>query len=259
MSIRENPVDEAKRLVFLAGERGITLRLLGGIAFGLRCPSASHTGLSRRYADIDVMAHKNQSKELTQLITKLGYATRAVFNAMQGGKRLIFNDLAHQRRIDIFLDHFEMCHRFDFSGRLEMDDMTLSLADLLATKLQIVQMNEKDLKDILCTLLDYNVVREDSKNAINGAYIAKLCSDDWGIFKTFSVNLEGLLSGTNSFELGENQRNLVLSRTGELRKLIDEAPKTLRWKIRAKIGEKMRWYELPEADTQVVDSRISRS
>src|ERR1700674_5352687 len=240
----------------IAVERKVTLRLFGGVAFYFRSPSATHRSLSRKYVDIDFMGHAKQSKEIKQLFVELGYVPRDRFNAMQGYRRLIFNDIEHQRRVDIFLDVFEMCHKFNFKDRLDVDQYTISLADMLATKLQIVEINQKDLKDVVSMFIDHDVGTGEAPEAINGAYLAKLCSDDWGIYKTFMVNLDRIVSMINDFELEDSEKKLVSDRVTSLKKMIEDAPKSFRWKMRARVGEKVQWYELPEADKEVVDSRI---
>jgi hypothetical protein len=249
-----DPVEETKRIIETAREGKITLRLFGGVSFFYRCPSATHRSLKRNYVDIDFMAHEKQSRPIKDLFGKLGYVPRDRFNAMQGHRRLIFNDMENQRRVDIFLDVFEMCHKFNLKERLEIDQYTIPLADMLATKLQIVEMNEKDLKDILCVLTDYDVGEKDSE-MINGSYLAKLSGDDWGIYKTFTMNLDKLLGTVAEKDLDQSQKDMVTARIGRLRKMIEDSPKSLRWKMRARLGESVQWYELPEADKEVVDSR----
>jgi len=256
MPILESPTDEAKRIIEVAQQKKITLRLFGGVSFFFRCPSAKHRALQRNYVDIDFMGHAKQSKEIKQLFEELGYVPRDRFNAMQGYRRLIFNDIEHQRRVDIFLDVFEMCHKFNFKDRLEVDRYTISLADMLATKLQIVEINQKDLKDVVSMFVDHDVADGDVAEAINGAYLAKLCADDWGIYKTFTVNLDRILGTMGDFELEDAPKALVTERVTKLRKMIEDAPKSFKWKMRARVGEKVQWYELPEADKEVVDSRI---
>lgn len=256
MSILEGPTDEAKRIIEVAQQKKITLRLFGGVSFFFRCPSAKHRSLQRNYVDVDFMGHAKQSREIKQLFEELGYTPRERFNAMQGYRRLIFNDIEHQRRVDIFLDVFEMCHKFNFKDRLDLDQYTIPLADMLVTKLQIVEINDKDLKDILSMFVDHDIGSDDSPEVINGAYIAKLGSDDWGVYKTFSMNLDRLISTINDYGLEEDQKRLVLERASRLRKAIEDTPKSMRWRMRARVGERVQWYELPEADKEVVDSRI---
>jgi hypothetical protein len=256
MPILESPTDEAKRIIEVAQQKKIILRLFGGVSFYFRCPSAKHRSLQRNYVDVDFMGHAKQSKEIKQLFDELGYVPRDRFNAMQGYRRLIFNDIEHQRRVDIFLDVFEMCHKFNFKDRLEIDQYTISLADMLATKLQIVEINQKDLKDVVSMFIDHDIGTSDAPEVINGTYLAKLCSDDWGIYKTFTMNLDRLLGMVNDFGLEDGEKKLVTDRVTLLKKMIEDAPKSFRWKMRARVGEKVQWYELPEADKEVVDSRI---
>jgi hypothetical protein len=256
MSILESPTDEAKRIIEVAQQRKITLRLFGGVSFYFRCPSAKHRSLQRNYVDIDFMGHSKQSKDIKQLFTDLGYAPRDRFNAMQGYRRLIFNDIGHQRRVDIFLDVFEMCHKFNFKDRLEIDQYTISLADMLATKLQIVEINQKDLKDIVSMFVDHDVGTGDAPEVINGAYLAKLCGSEWGVYKTFGMNLDRVLGVINEIGLEDDEKKIATERVIRLKKMIEDAPKSMGWKMRARMGERVQWYELPEADKEVVDSRV---
>jgi hypothetical protein len=255
MAPLEDPVEEARRVLQVAEQKKITLRLFGGVAFFFRSPSAAHRSLSRAYVDIDFMGHAKQSKEIKGLFVELGYVPRDRFNAMQGYRRLIFNDLEHQRRIDIFLDVFEMCHKFNFKDRLELDGQTIPISDLLITKLQIVEINEKDIKDILGVFVDYEITPGSS--GIEGSYLAKLTSDDWGIYKTFMTNLDKILVAKDSMGLEDAQKEKITARVGQLRKMIEDAPKSFKWKMRARVGDKVQWYELPEADREVVDSSVS--
>jgi hypothetical protein len=256
LPILESPTDEAKRIIEVAQQKKITLKLFGGVSFFFRCPSAKHRALQRNYVDIDFMGHAKQSKEIKQLFEDLGYVPRDRFNAMQGYRRLIFNDIEHQRRVDIFLDVFEMCHKFNFKDRLDVDPLTISLADMLTTKLQIVEINQKDLKDLGSMFMDHDVGNNDTSEMINGAYLAKLCADDWGIHKTFVMNLDRLVTTMDEYGLAEGERKVVDERAMKLKKMIEDAPKSFKWKRRARVGEKVQWYELPEADKEVVDSRV---
>ena len=249
-------VQEAQRIIEEAEKKGITLRLFGGMAVRFRCPSATHRALQRKYADIDVMGLSKQSKEIKKLFIDLGYTPRQIFNAMQGNRRLIFNDIEQERRVDIFLDVFEMCHRFDFKNRLSLDKPTIPLADLLATKLQVVEITDREYRDIIALIHDHEISDKDVPDAINGAYLAKMCGDDWGIYKTFTITLGNILSALGDFELSPPDRELVRKRIEDLQSRIESSPKSMGWKMRSRIGEKKQWYELPERDKEVVDSRI---
>lgn len=242
--------DEARRLVDEATERKIVVRLLGGLAVAVRCPSARIDPIKRNYADIDLIGHERQSRAITDMLVGMGYRPRARFNALNGRNRLIFNDLANDRRVDIFLDTFEMSHRFNLSKRLEVDRVTLPLADLLATKLQVYQVTEKDLRDMTALFLDHDIGPTDGET-INGPYLARICGGDWGIYKTFTTNLSRLET-TEGFGLRSSQVSMVKLRAKMLREMIEAEPKTSGWKLRARVGDKVRWYELPEPDQPVV-------
>ena len=201
------------------------------MAVNFRCPSASKPPLSRRYVDVDVVGHKKETGKINKLFAELGYKPRARFNALHGS-RLIFNDLKNQRRIDIFLDVFEMCHKFNFKDRLGLEAKTLPLSDLLSTKLQIVEMNEKDIKDICALFMDHEVAQGRAEDRIDAAYIAKICADDWGIYKTFTINLSKLPQHLGLMGLDETQRKTVTDRAEALRSAIEAAPKSIGWKMR---------------------------
>jgi len=154
----------------------------------------------------------------------------------------------------VFLDVFEMCHKFDFKNRMNLEAKTIPMSDLLSTKLQIVEINEKDMKDILAILLDHDLSAEEIFDRVNGKYIAKLCAEDWGIYKTFTVNLAKVPEFASRIGLEEASRKRAIERAAALSKTIEETPKSMGWKMRAAVGERKRWYELPEADKEVVDS-----
>ncbi len=245
--------DETTRVLEEAKRRNLTLKLIGGMAIYNRCESAKKPALARRYVDIDVMGHSKQSKGIRGMFVDLGYAPRSIFNAMQGDRRLVFNDADHSRRVDIFLDIFEMCHKFDMKDRLDLDGVTIPPADMLLTKLQVVEINDKDLKDLTCILLDHEIGNSDG-DQINGPYIAGLCANDWGIYRTLTGNLDRLSSFIPGVMNGSD-KDVAGSRITKLRTMIEGAPKSLKWKMRARVGERAVWYILPEADKEIVDSQ----
>jgi hypothetical protein len=249
----EDIYQETKRILALAEERKIVLRLVGGMAIRFHCSSAEKPPLTRRYVDVDLVGHAKQSKLIKKLFADLGYTSRDRFNAMHGDTRLIFNDMEHERRVDIFLDVFKMCHVFNFKDRLEIEPHTLSLADLVATKLQVVQMTEREYKDLMCLLLDHSVGSKDEPEVINVAYLAELTSGDWGIYMTFRQTIHNLLAALDAYGLTTEQEQLIKSRAQQILATIEAAPKSISWKLRARVGEKVPWYELPEPDKEVIN------
>jgi hypothetical protein len=221
------------------------------VAIAIRCPSAGRENMKRNYVDLDLVGREKQSAAIAKFFTEMEYEPRKRFNAMMGRKRLIFNDLINQRRVDIFLDVFEMSHKFDFTKRIEIEPLTLPLADLLATKLQVFEANDKDFRDMATLFLDHDVGSRDGEE-INGAYLAKLCAGDWGIWKTFTMNLSKIRDTLGNFGLSSSELDAVRNRIDKLSKMIDQEPKGFSWKMRARVGERVPWYELPEADKPVV-------
>jgi hypothetical protein len=241
--------DEAKRILDEARHRGIILRLFGGVAVKYHCPSATHRSLQRSYPDLDFFGRGKQGREIRKLFTDLGYEPNQRFNALHGVARLIFEDEKNQRVVDIFLDVFKMCHTLHLGDRLILDDYTIPISDLLLTKLQVVETNEKDIRDLIAILSDHGVVDHPSagdKEVIDAGYISSLCADEWGLGKTISLTLKKVLTFLPKYELEPEIRNILDKRVNDLLHSIEIVPKSFKWKLRDKVGEKKRWYDLPE-------------
>ena len=251
--------DEAKRVLDEAKERGIILRLFGGVAVKYHCPSATHRSLQRSYPDLDFFGRGKQGREVRKLFTDLGYEPNQRFNALHGATRLIYEDGKSQRVVDIFLDVFRMCHTLHLGDRLTLDDYTIPISDLLLTKLQVVETNEKDIQDLIAILKDHDVVeRIDSgdREVIDTGYISTLCANDWGLCKTISLTLKKLLTFLPKYGLELEAKQVLEARIDKLLHAIETVPKSLKWKLRDKVGERKRWYDLPEVPirTQSVSS-----
>lgn len=241
--------DEAQRVLDEAKKRGLTLRLFGGVAVKYHCPSASHRALQRSYPDLDFFGTGKQGRPIRKLFTDLGYQPNQRFNALHGDTRLIFDDPVNQRTADIFLDVFKMCHTLHIGKRLELDDYTIPISDLLLTKLQVVEINEKDVRDLIAILQDHEVFRNISpgeREKIDADYISSLCAEEWGLCTTITLTLKKIPGFFPKYELTEQEMSIVTERIGALLEAIDSAPKGLKWRLRAKVGEKKRWYDLPE-------------
>lgn len=238
-------VKECERILEAASRNGVVLRLIGGLAIKYHCPSASHRSLAREYPDIDFFGLKEHSKMIKKLFMDLEYDPADLFNALHGGERLLFFG-KDGRRVDVFLDIFRMCHKFDFRERLRIDNRTISLEDLLMTKLQVIELNEKDVKDIICILRDHDVGDFSGGEVINIQRIAELCSHNWGLYTTTTENLQRILSAVDEYQITSNEKETVRLRINKLLNQIEKQPKSARWKLRSKIGKKKCWYQLPE-------------
>jgi hypothetical protein len=227
--------------VLAAAEREhVTLRLLGGVAVRLRSRSLPHA-LTREYKDLDFATTKKASGDAQKLLRRLGYEPHVGFNAMNSRERLLFFDEPNARQVDVFVGSFRMCHEIPLEKRLAVDAHTVPLAELLLTKLQIIELNEKDVRDAVALLLEHEVGDDDS--GLNSTRVAALCADDWGLWRTITRNLESVQQHLGGYDV---DRETVSTRLARLQERIEEAPKSRSWRLRGKVGERKRWYELPE-------------
>jgi Uncharacterised nucleotidyltransferase len=239
---QRDAVAEARRVLAAAEAVGAPLRVLGGVAIAL---SLRHEPLlPRTYNDIDFMTARAAGPQTVKLFEELGYEGDRQFNGLNGHRRLLFYDTANERRVDVFVGRFEMCHTWPLERRLDVVPETLPLADLLLTKLQIYAVNEKDQRDVVNLVHGHKLTDDDT--GMNIAYIAERCAADWGLWRTATANLERARTALPRFRLATPAEELVTSRLDDIRKRIDAEPKTTKWKLRARVGERVQWYEEPE-------------
>jgi hypothetical protein len=237
---------QARRLIDLAGEQGLVLRLIGGLAIQLLTPELPPR--TRSGQDLDFGSVRSSRKGLTSLLEQQGFVGDRNFNALYGDKQLYFTHSETGLAIDVMVDRIHMCHTVDFADRAAALPYTLSPTDLLLSKLQIVELNAKDLDDILRLLVHFPVAEGDAAKAIDLGVIGALAGDDWGWFKTISLNLDRIEA-----TLADGRPDTIAG--GELdpaaavqaiRATLEAASKSRRWKLRARVGERKRWYDLPE-------------
>jgi hypothetical protein len=239
-------LDEARRLIDLARERDIVLRLLGGLAIRLLTPDLPPR--TRVGQDLDFGSVKSSRKPLTELLAAEGYVADRNFNALYGDKQLYFTHGEHGHAVDVMIDRLHMCHTVAFAQRATVLPYTLSPVDLLLSKLQIIELNEKDLDDCLRLLVSFDLAESGEPDTIDLGVIAALAGDDWGWWKTMGLNLErirarvadGVPVTVAGGRLDPGAAIATLTRT------LAETPKSRRWKLRDRIGERKRWYEIPE-------------
>ena len=244
MPIAVDVTEEAGRLIAAGGTRGITARLLGGMAIKMHSPSAGHRALERSYPDIDLVVPSKNGRDVEPFLLGEGYTANRTFNTLSGAKRQLYYDLPNNRQIDVFVGSFEMCHKLPIADRLAVEPLTLPLAELFLTKAQIVALNRKDVLDLTALLLDHEVGPGDAET-INSSVVADLCAKDWGLYTTVTLNMQKLtdIQAQGGVELDEAQQELVAKRLMALKDAIDAAPKGISWKMRARVGTRVRWYE----------------
>jgi Uncharacterised nucleotidyltransferase len=236
---------EALHVVEAAHAEGFPVRILGGVAIGILARKSLPERLRRNYADIDLAIRRDDGGRARSMLTAAGYEADRGFNGLHGSRRLLFYDAVNGRRMDVFVGVFKMCHELDLADRLEVVPNTLSPADLLLTKLQIVEINPKDLTDAVTLLHVCEIGDRPQMNTIDLPRLEHVTGADWGWYTTIIDNLERISSGAAEL-LTESDGEIVRSRVREIRQAIDSAPKSLGWKVRARVGRRMQWYELPE-------------
>jgi hypothetical protein len=240
MSDQPEIVHEMNRLIEAAHASKINLRLIGGLAVHVH---SSDKRLRREYPDIDFVVEKRERRRLQPFFESLGYLPDKQFNLLNGSRRQIFYDRQNGRRIDVFVGDFEMCHKLPMENRLQLDPLTVPLAELLLSKTQIVELNRKDALDIISLLLHNEIGRDDDKK-INLHRIVRLCLRYWGLYQTTSINLKRVENMLLEEDLGltEDERQLALRRVRRIQRTLKAASKNLFWHIRNQVGTRIRWY-----------------
>jgi hypothetical protein len=238
---------EARRLVAAAAGAGVAMRLIGGLAVRVHCPGHPFSG-ERDYRDVDFVT-ASRLLDVARVFEDRSYEPFTRFNALHGHSRAIFYGPGDGLKADVFLGRFTMCHELPLFERLDVDPLTVPLAELLLTKLQIVRMNAKDVLDVGALLAEHPVGDGDAET-IHGDRIALICSRDWGLYHTVDLSLQRLLAELG--RLPERDAPTVRERVCELQRRIEAHEKTRRWRLRARVGERVQWYEDPD---EVVDAR----
>ncbi len=242
-------VVEMNRLIDAANAKNIQLRAIGGLAVQSHNKSG-HPIFIREYPDLDFVVAKKQRREFEVFMEDVGYLADKQFNLLNGSRRQIYFDNKTGMRIDIFVGDFEMCHKIPLEERLHADPVTIPLAELFLSKAQIVELNRKDALDITSILLN-NEMGDDDLEKVNLQVLIQLCSQDWGLYKTTSINLQRVedLVSKEDLTLTKDEQALVINRIHEIQRTFEKMSKSLAWQIRDRVGTSVRWYiEVEEVD-----------
>jgi hypothetical protein len=236
---------EGARLVEAAAAKAISIRLMGGTAVWLTSPTVRQEPYARPYRDMDLAVGSQHQRALTPFLAEQGYVPEKLFNALHGARRLNFGRPDGRWTIDVVIDELDMSHRIDLRGRLSGPGATLDLADLLLTKLQIFEINRKDLGDVVCLLADHTITERAEPEGIDRSRILSLTGADWGLCHTVTRNL-GQVAEQARAEPPQGARFDAAEQAESLVAAIAAAPKSIAWRARAIVGESVRWYETPE-------------
>jgi hypothetical protein len=231
-------------LMARADRHQVTMRVIGSLAFRHRCPDYKHVEYEngRYLTDIDFVAYSRDIAGTQDMFQEMGWEENMSVLRLFGDKRRIFYHPDLPLHSDVFLDKLRFCHEIDFRRRLELDSPTIPLVDLLLEKLQIVEINRKDLIDVVVLLSQYPVGEDPrATDSIDGSRLASLTGRDWGWWRTATMNLRKTRDFAGDFVTGE-QADKVRKRLEELDRLVEERPKSLGWKLRSLVGDRMKWY-----------------
>ena len=261
-------LEQGRKIIDEATKAKIPLRLIGGVA--IRVHSSEHADFAKRlgrlgpneqeYTDLDFMSYMKFRDNVRKLFESVGYRKRRTTLSSAATQRQIYFHPDGWFYADVFFDKLLAAnHPLDFRGRLELDSPTISLADLLLEKLQIVSFSEKDLKDTLLLLRAHSLGEGQTPETIDMRYVASLLAKDWGFWYTVTTNLNGLRKAVSEMaELNETEKSDITSKISTLLERIENEPKTTGWKIRSTIGAKKRWYEPVETSQTVGEFGIWR-
>lgn len=255
----------AEQLINEAEVEGLVLRTMGALAMLMRVRNSPiclqlYTQIGRieegslQLTDIDFVGYKKQRTKIESFLRSRGFEPDYYVNAMFGEQRMIFHHPNRLFSIDIFLSPLKFSHMVDLGtqpgrGRIELIKYTLAPADLLLLKLQIHDINRKDLADATI-LLSCHEVSEGSEEGINMQRVIEVLCDDWGFYYDAMSNLGKVKLFVQELDAKLPQFHELLERAINNVNLIEEAvekaPKTKNWLRRSKIGTRKRWYETVE-------------
>ncbi|MGH3731384.1 MAG: hypothetical protein ACRDTU_21965, partial [Micromonosporaceae bacterium] len=224
---------------------GITVRLLGGAAVALSAGAPLPEPLRRTYKDLDYVVVRRDARRWADLVEAHGYRADRGFNSLHGAHRLLHVDTSNARQLDTFVATFAMCHSIDLEKRLPADSATLAPEDLLLTKLQIFEVNDKDLVDAAALLLSHPV-SDDGSPRIDRGRLVDVVGSDWGWHTTISDNIAKVAQRVPTLGLTDDESQVVSDRITAVADILASCPKTLRWRARAALGRRVPWYDLPE-------------
>jgi hypothetical protein len=235
---------EVERILDAAARARLILRLAGSLAVQRRCPRyGSLARKDRIYRDIDFAGYRREARDIRTLLIGLDYAEDREVFVVTEGRRAIFENAGNGLHVDVFYDRLDFCHVISLNQRLEVDSSTLPLAELLLAKMQIVKINEKDLIDTIVLLLEHPLGDADAE-MVNMGRIAKLCAEDWGLWRTTTMNFEKVrrLADASPW-LNESEKARIAAQVDTLLARLAAEPKPLAWRLRARVGDRVKWYK----------------
>jgi hypothetical protein len=247
MSMPAGAFAAAVQTVEAANREEVPLKLLGGQA--VRYLTPDFPPRQRDDQDMDFASVSKAKRAVMALLGGLGFEGDRRFNTMHGHKQMYFRSPVDGATADVIMDRLQMCHVLEFGDRIDRLPFTLDVTDLLLSKLQVVEQNEKDVQDIVYLLAAHEVREGDEPGTVGLARFAKVLAEDWGWWRTATGNLDRvveLVRGDLARLVPRGAGCDPVEQAVVLRDHAQSMPKTLKWKLRARLGERVQWYEVPE-------------
>lgn len=240
---REKFENELKTILNACKNENVLIRVLGSMAFHIHCHTYEYlqTTKGRVYSNIDVGSYSVHGRHIRDIMTKLGYTENREVFVLSGAEHAVF--YKQDLRVDVYYEKLDFCHTINLRDRLEYDSPTIPLAELLLQKMQNISIDEKDLIDTIMLLLEHPLGEIDGE-IINIKLIAHLCANEWGLWRTTTINLRKVIQFAESYtELTPEQKHKVESQVNELISRLNSEPKSLPWKVRDQMGDRVKWYK----------------
>ena len=243
---RTDRISESLRIINEGKKHGVILRMIGGLAVRAQCEDLEFC--EREYGDIDLVALGKEITQIRETFALLGYVEDISVALSTDRTRLLFRRSDSQNHVDIFLDKLRMEHTIDLRERLQIEELTISVSDILLTKLIVYVTNEKDYRDIFTIIKDKDFGEEDRPGMIDVNYLAETCAKDWGLFQDISAKIDECLRIMKYYSISEIEAERIRSRFQKIRERMESSPKSLKWKLRGLIGKRIAWREIVQEE-----------
>lgn len=245
-------IGESLRIIAEGKNHDAVLRMIGGLAVRAHCEDLEFC--EREYGDIDLVGLEKESSKIRSSFEALGYIEDRSVAQSTDGTQLLFQRSDTEDHVDVFLNKLRMEHTIDLRDRLQIEKLTISVSDILLTKLIVFVMNEKDYRDIFTIIKDMEFGDTDGRGVINRNYIARTCAKDWGLYQDIAAKIDECLQIMGHYGFSDEDAARMRSRFLAIREAMKESPKSLKWKMRGIIGTRIAWRDtVDEEDLYVTD------
>lgn len=220
------------------------LRVMDSLAIWLSCPNARALLAPPDKRQLDFAARAGQRESIRRALERAGYQTNQAPEEFFTSPRLLFTNFARGVIAEVHLDKFAMYHQLDLTPFLAQEGATLAETALALARLQWVEMSEPTLRELCALLLTHTTSTSSAPGKIDLSFIARLCGDDWGWYRTLTMNLQRVMAFAVR-TITSDDKVIIIERADQIRQAVESAPKSLRWQARARVGDNVRWYDMP--------------